>query len=64
MTARELSIKTGLSIGRISQLTKGWRKGEKQYPALLVEYQDFIRHYGRIEYLEQALQTIKQAKER
>ena len=37
MTARELSTRTGLSIGRISQLTKGWRKGEKQYPASLIE---------------------------
>ena len=62
MTARELSIKTGLSIGRISQLTKGWRKGDKFYPPVLIENLHFKRNYGRIEYFETSFLTLTQEK--
>ena len=62
MTARELSNRTGLSIGRISQLTKGWRKGEKQYPATLIEGTHYKRNYGRIEYFETSYLTLTQEK--
>ena len=60
MTARELSNRTGLSIGRISQLTKGWRKGDKQYPAVLIENVHYKRNYGRIEYFETSFLTLTQ----
>ena len=60
MTTKELSTKTGIKLSRLSQLTKGFRKGDKFYPPVLIENVHYKRNYGRIEYFETSFLTLTQ----
>ena len=62
MTAKELSKKTGLSIGRISQLTKGFRLGTEFKPAKFQDGLHYKRVYGRIIYYDEAVNFINSLK--
>ena len=62
MTAKELSGLTGLSIGRISQLTKGFRLGQEYKPAKFKDGLHYKRVYGRIVYYDEAVNFINQLK--